>query len=90
MQPEPEREIIKQTMETSDPNYWEKLLRHHWEQQQEEIASTLGKGKRVRKQVNYYHAENATAEVEQGIMLEQGNFLCANLFYGEGQGLWHL
>ena len=52
-------------MEQPDPNYWEKLLRHHWEQQQEEIASTLGKGKRVRKQVNYYHAENV-AEVERG------------------------
>jgi len=47
-------------MEQPDPNYWERLLRHHYEQQQEEIASTLGKGKRVRKQVNYYHAENAT------------------------------
>jgi len=28
-------------------------LRHHYEQQQEDIARTLGKGKRVRKQVNY-------------------------------------
>ena len=54
-------------MEQPDPNYWEKLLRHHWEQQQEEIASTLGKGKRIRKQVNYYHAENA--EVERGLFV---------------------
>nr|XP_018668322.1 chromodomain-helicase-DNA-binding protein 4 isoform X1 [Ciona intestinalis] len=67
VEPEPEREIIKETMEQPDPNYWERLLRHHYEQQQEEIASTLGKGKRIRKQVNYYHAENATAaEVERG------------------------
>lgn len=29
------------------------MLRHHYEQQQEDIARTLGKGKRVRKQVNY-------------------------------------
>ncbi|XP_076814898.1 chromodomain-helicase-DNA-binding protein 3-like isoform X3 [Clavelina lepadiformis] len=63
VEPEPEREIIKETMEQPDPNYWERLLRHHYEQQQEEIASTLGKGKRIRKQVNYYHAENATTEV---------------------------
>uniref|UniRef100_H2YQ32 DNA helicase n=1 Tax=Ciona savignyi TaxID=51511 RepID=H2YQ32_CIOSA len=66
VRPEPEREIIKETMEQSDPTYWERLLRHHYEQQQEEIASTLGKGKRIRKQVNYYHAENATVEVERG------------------------
>nr|CAB3230448.1 chromodomain-helicase-DNA-binding protein 4 [Phallusia mammillata] len=65
VEPEPEREIIQETMEQPDPNYWERLLRHHYEQQQEEIASTLGKGKRVRKQVNYYHAETAT-EVDRG------------------------
>jgi len=69
-------------MDQPDPNYWEKLLRHHYEQQQEEIASTLGKGKRIRKQVNYYHAENATtAEVERsGIScgLYFGNLLIYN------------
>lgn len=36
-----------------DPDYWEKLLRHHYEQQQEDLARNLGKGKRIRKQVNY-------------------------------------
>lgn len=46
-------EIIKQEAENTDPAYWIKLLRHHYEQQQEDIARTLGKGKRVRKQVNY-------------------------------------
>ncbi|KAL0268514.1 UNVERIFIED_CONTAM: hypothetical protein PYX00_010429 [Menopon gallinae] len=46
-------EIIKQEAENTDPAYWVKLLRHHYEQQQEDIARTLGKGKRVRKQVNY-------------------------------------
>ena len=47
-----EREIIKQE-ENVDPDYWEKLLRHHYEQQQEDLARNLGKGKRIRKQVNY-------------------------------------
>lgn len=44
-------EIIKQEAENTDPAYWVKLLRHHYEQQQEDMARTLGKGKRVRKQV---------------------------------------
>ena len=56
-----EREIIKQE-ETVDPDYWEKLLRHHYEQQQEDLARNLGKGKRVRKQVNY----NDAAQEDQG------------------------
>ncbi|XP_031349384.1 chromodomain-helicase-DNA-binding protein Mi-2 homolog isoform X2 [Photinus pyralis] len=46
-------EVIKQEAENTDPAYWIKLLRHHYEQQQEDISRTLGKGKRVRKQVNY-------------------------------------
>ncbi|XP_034241985.1 chromodomain-helicase-DNA-binding protein Mi-2 homolog isoform X2 [Thrips palmi] len=46
-------EVIKQEAENTDPAYWVKLLRHHYEQQQEDIARTLGKGKRIRKQVNY-------------------------------------
>ncbi|TSK77026.1 Chromodomain-helicase-DNA-binding protein 5 [Bagarius yarrelli] len=49
---EVDREIIKQE-ENVDPDYWEKLLRHHYEQQQEVLASHLGKGKRPRKPVNY-------------------------------------
>ncbi|XP_061093053.1 chromodomain-helicase-DNA-binding protein 3 isoform X3 [Conger conger] len=57
---EVEREIIKQE-ENVDPDYWEKLLRHHYEQQQEDLARNLGKGKRVRKQVNY----NDTAQEDQ-------------------------
>ncbi|KAL5015034.1 hypothetical protein ScPMuIL_009304 [Solemya velum] len=55
---EPETEILKQEAEHADPAYWEKLLRHHYEQQQEDLARTLGKGKRVRKQVNYNDAMN--------------------------------
>ncbi|KAI5711284.1 hypothetical protein M8J75_015718 [Diaphorina citri] len=46
-------EIIKQEAENQDPAYWVKLLRHHYEQHQEDVSRTLGKGKRVRKQVNY-------------------------------------
>ncbi|CAG0880201.1 unnamed protein product [Cyprideis torosa] len=51
-------EILKEEDVAADPNYWEKLLRHHYEQQQEDIARTLGKGKRVRKQVNYNDAND--------------------------------
>uniref|UniRef100_A0A8C7SDR0 Chromodomain helicase DNA binding protein 3 n=1 Tax=Oncorhynchus mykiss TaxID=8022 RepID=A0A8C7SDR0_ONCMY len=58
---EVEREIIKQE-ECVDPEYWEKLLRHHYEQQQEDLASKLGKGKRNRKPVNY----NDAAQEDQG------------------------
>ena len=48
---EEDLEVIKQEADNTDPQYWEKLLRHHYEQQQEDISRTLGKGKRVRKQV---------------------------------------
>lgn len=51
---EADTEIIKQEAENTDPAYWIKLLRHHYEQQQEDMARTLGKGKRVRKQVSRY------------------------------------
>lgn len=51
-----------------DPDYWEKLLRHHYEQQQEDLARNLGKGKRVRKQVNY----NDAAQEDQGQPLPGG------------------
>uniref|UniRef100_A0A8C3QN94 Chromodomain helicase DNA binding protein 5 n=1 Tax=Cyanoderma ruficeps TaxID=181631 RepID=A0A8C3QN94_9PASS len=60
LQEEVEREIIKQE-ENVDPDYWEKLLRHHYEQQQEDLARNLGKGKRIRKQVNY----NDTSQEDQ-------------------------
>merc|ERR1712045_268851 len=46
-------EILKQEADNIDPAYWEKLLRHHYEQAQEDISRSMGKGKRVRKQVNY-------------------------------------
>jgi len=50
---EPDVEVLKQEADAIDADYWENLLRHHYEQEQEYVASTLGKGKRVRKQVNY-------------------------------------
>jgi len=52
-QEEEEVEVLKQEADNTDPAYWEKLLRHHYEQQQEDISRSMGKGKRVRKQVNY-------------------------------------
>ena len=51
-----EVEVIKETAEATDSSFWEQLLRHHYEQQQEDVARSLGKGKRVRKQVNYNDA----------------------------------
>ncbi|VDL70684.1 unnamed protein product [Nippostrongylus brasiliensis] len=50
---EEEMEVIKENDKEPDPDYWEKLLRHHYEQDQEMEAQKLGKGKRLRKQVNY-------------------------------------
>jgi len=50
---EEEVEILKQEADNTDPAYWEKLLRHHYEQSQEDVSRSMGKGKRVRKQVNY-------------------------------------
>uniref|UniRef100_A0AC34GUB4 DUF1087 domain-containing protein n=1 Tax=Panagrolaimus sp. ES5 TaxID=591445 RepID=A0AC34GUB4_9BILA len=48
----PAEVVIEETKEP-DPAYWEKLLRHHYEHEQESEVLKLGKGKRVRKQVNY-------------------------------------
>ena len=48
---EPETEILKESSEQPDPDFWEKLLRHHYEQQRELEEAKLGKGKRIRKQV---------------------------------------
>lgn len=43
--------MLQQEAQEADPDYWEKLLRHHFEQHQEDVSSKLGKGKRQRKQV---------------------------------------
>ena len=50
---EEEVEVLKQAADNTDPAYWEKLLRHHYEQANEDVARSMGKGKRTRKQVNY-------------------------------------
>ena len=44
---------VQETETPEDPSFWEKLLRHHYEQQKELEAAKLGKGKRIRKQINY-------------------------------------
>lgn len=57
--------MIKQE-ESVDPDYWEKLLRHHYEQQQEDLARNLGKGKRTRKPVNYNDGSQEDRGITQG------------------------
>merc|ERR1711956_160383 len=49
-----------------DPAYWEKLLRHHYEQHQEDVSKTMGKGKRVRRTVNYGDAAAGGKEMDDG------------------------
>merc|ERR1712012_26540 len=56
-QPEEDIEVLQQEAEVTDPAYWEKLLRHHYEQHQEDVGKTMGKGKRVRRTVNYGDAD---------------------------------
>lgn len=67
-----EREIIKQD-DNSDPAYWVKLLRHHYEQHQEDVSRTLGKGKRVRKQVNYTDNGIVTTEARDDNWQDDGS-----------------
>ncbi|XP_070562035.1 chromodomain-helicase-DNA-binding protein 4-like isoform X2 [Ptychodera flava] len=69
-----ETEVLKQELEPSDPSYWEKLLRHHYEQQQEDLARTLGKGKRVRKQVNYNDAHQDNEAWQDNLSDYQSDF----------------
>ncbi|CAD5232400.1 unnamed protein product [Bursaphelenchus xylophilus] len=47
------KELIEEKPQAEDPDYWERLLRHHHENEVEQQAAQLGKGKRVRRQVNY-------------------------------------
>uniref|UniRef100_A0A673L6L7 Chromodomain-helicase-DNA-binding protein 5-like n=1 Tax=Sinocyclocheilus rhinocerous TaxID=307959 RepID=A0A673L6L7_9TELE len=70
---EVQREIIKQE-ENVDPDYWEKLLRHHYEQQQEDLARNLGKGKRIRKQVNYNDASQEDQEWHDDLSDNQSEY----------------
>lgn len=62
--------MLKQDAESADPAYWEKLLRHHYEQQQEDLARSLGKGKRVRKQVKYLQVSNRSNFILRALRLE--------------------
>ena len=72
---EPDVEVLKQE-EVIDNTYWEKLLRHHYEQEQEYIASTLGKGKRVRKQVCISKQYPRTTLQTKSILNEARNSKC--------------
>ena len=38
---EEEVEILKEEVENTDPAYWEKLLRHHYEQHQEDVQQKI-------------------------------------------------
>uniref|UniRef100_A0A4W4ERG8 DNA helicase n=1 Tax=Electrophorus electricus TaxID=8005 RepID=A0A4W4ERG8_ELEEL len=70
-----DREIIKQE-ESVDPDYWEKLLRHHYEQQQEDLARQLGKGKRPRKPVNYndyWQDDQSDNQSDYSVASEEGD-----------------
>merc|ERR1711981_1372463 len=64
--PDEDVEVITQEAETTDPAYWEKLLRHHYEQHQETVQSVMGKGKRVRRTVNYGDGERAGGNNDDG------------------------
>jgi chromodomain-helicase-DNA-binding protein 4 len=67
-----EREILVKE-ENSDPAYWVKLLRHHYEQHVEDVARSLGKGKRLRKQVNYTDNGIVTAETRDDNWQDDGS-----------------
>uniref|UniRef100_A0A671MG42 Chromodomain-helicase-DNA-binding protein 4-like n=1 Tax=Sinocyclocheilus anshuiensis TaxID=1608454 RepID=A0A671MG42_9TELE len=72
---EEEVKIIKQE-ESVDPDYWEKLLRHHYEQQQEDLARHLGKGKRPRKPVNYndyWQDDQSDNQSDYSVASEEGD-----------------
>ncbi|CAF1303194.1 unnamed protein product [Rotaria magnacalcarata] len=47
------REPAPTAEENMDPNYWEKLLRIQFEQERELESHAYGKGKRLKRQVNY-------------------------------------
>ncbi|VDN34588.1 unnamed protein product [Dibothriocephalus latus] len=61
-------------MDPADPAYWEKLLRHHFEQAQEDQARSLGKGKRIRKKVNYSTNQEDEEEWNEAMSDHDSNF----------------
>ena len=63
---EEEEEVVEPPVEEKDddPHYWERVLKVAYDahvdtvhKEQEEYAKTLGKGKRLRKQINYYEQQ---------------------------------
>ena len=73
---EEEVEEVKETKEepSQDPHYWEKLLGIHYIQYQDNISRTLGKGKRVRKQVNYMDSASGQHEFQNADTSESSDF----------------
>lgn len=67
-------QIIKQELDPADPSYWERLLRHHFEQTQEDQSRVLGKGKRIRKQVNYSTTQEEEEEWNHAISDHDSDF----------------
>lgn len=57
-----------------DPHYWEKLLGIHYIQYQDNISRSLGKGKRVRKQVNYMDSASGQNEYHNPDTSESSDF----------------
>lgn len=77
-----EAEILKEdSAESTDPLFWEKLLRHHYEQHQEDTVKLLGKGKRTRKPVNYNYN---LAELSSATMRQQTEILNSGGSQGDG------
>ena len=60
--------------ESQDPHYWEKLLGIHYMQYQDNITKSLGKGKRVRKQVNYMDSATGQNEFQNPDTSESSDF----------------
>ncbi|XP_037719873.1 chromodomain-helicase-DNA-binding protein 3 [Drosophila subpulchrella] len=44
----------QQDTKNKSPAYWDNLLGQHQQQQQDNVERSLGKGKRIRKMINYY------------------------------------
>ena len=84
-------EVLKEeATESSDPLFWEKLLRHHYEQHQEDHLRSMGKGKRNRKPVNYNYNLDQLSATSQSMSSQQIGSLddangTAGLFYGQDQ-----
>lgn len=73
---ETEETVVKQQKEEqpTDPQYWEKLLGAHYVQYQENLSRSLGKGKRVRKQVNYLDSASGQNDYQNQDSSESSDF----------------